>query len=106
MPKRIDRPHQLVYVTVGNTDGKLTQNMWCHFLVYVEGSINEHVWTLHGRWLTETSWLRQSACWGFEIFTDDDSVGKLQKELRQHAKAFRQDSIVWAPAQSEMLTPS
>lgn len=105
MPKPIDRPHQLVYVTIGNTDGKLSQNMWCHFVVHVEQAIERYAWQLHGRWFTETSWIRQSGCWGFEIFTDDESVVKLREELRLAASAFDQDEIVWAPAQAEMITP-
>lgn len=95
-----------MYVTIGNTDGKLSQNEWCHLIVYVEGAIAKNVWMLHGKWFTETSWMRQSACWGFEIFTDDGSVAKLQGALRSLAKSFHQDQIVWAPAEAQMLTPS
>lgn len=85
-----------VYVTVGNSDDKLSQNEWAHFYAAVAGSINTHASRIHGRWLSPSDEPWQNACWCFEI--EAHQVDQLRVQLAEHAAAWRQDSIAWAEA--------
>ena len=85
-----------IYVTIGNSDDKLTQNEWAHFYASVAGAINMDAHVVHGRWLSASSDPWQNACWCFEV--EERRVGRLRDRLAKQAQAFRQDSIAWAEA--------
>ena len=91
-----------VYVSIGNSDDKLTQADWCQFYAMVNGAVREHAWKIHGRWASMPDDPWQNACWCIEI-SDQEAV-RLKGKLRLEAKAWRQDSIAWAPvAETEFL---
>lgn len=104
--KPLDWPHQTVFLTLDNSSNKLSQNMWCHVVVYLDKAIDDHVWLVHGRWFTEPSSMKQSACWAFEIFTEDGSVERLRKEVKGIVLGFLPEEVTWSVAQPEILTPS
>lgn len=85
-----------VYISIGNSDDKLTQNEWSHFHALVEGHIRDHVQQIYGRWLSVPSDPWQNACWCVRVAPIHAEA--LRFELATEAKAFRQDSIAWAVA--------
>jgi hypothetical protein len=92
-----------IYISIGNSDDKLTQNEWSHFYAWVAGSIDQYAHRVHGRWFSDPCGPWQNAAWCFEIVPD--SVQALQGRLMQHAKNYRQDSIAWAEAQTTFIVP-
>jgi hypothetical protein len=107
----------IVYISIGNSDDKLTQAQWCEFTQSVDELLT--ACNIHGRWFAapDTPW--QNACWCIEFdpiqlysnspeFCDWDGVWRihtqstrtvyahLQRELRRLAKRYLQDSIAWA----------
>lgn len=98
-----------VYVTIGNSDDKLTQRLWSKFWNAVDDQVREYSFHIHGAWLSEPSSEYQNACWCFVI--EDDSDGEdcyddLRARLRVLAQHYGQDSILWAEAREvEHLGP-
>lgn len=95
----------IVYITIGNSDDKLSQHEWSAFAVAVDRAF-EHAARyegsrVHGRWyaLPHEPW--QNACWCIEFTEPEamaDAILRLRAELRRLAELFRQDSIAWAVA--------
>jgi len=103
----------IVYVSIGNSDDKLSQNQWHAYCAAVDrtfelaarytGSI------VHGRWYSLPNEQWQNACWCVE-FTEPDEmaqiIGEYRAELGRLAGVFGQDSIAWAVAPvTEFLAP-
>lgn len=93
-----------VYIGIGNTDNKLTQQEWAAFIGSVEATISG--FRKHGAWFSRPDAPWQNACWLVD-FTDssDLSVEMVKSNLRRFAAAYSQDSIAWAVAETEFLTP-
>lgn len=83
-----------VYVSVGNSDDKLTQVEWSSFYLAVEQVIRRAAHRVHGAWVSQAADPWQNGCWGFEI----GNPVWLRGQLRNLAGAYRQDSIAWAEA--------
>lgn len=83
-----------VYISIGNSDDKLTQVEWASFYRETCLAIRDHAVTVHGQWVSEPASAWQNACWCIEI--DDDEAGFLRGELSEAVTKFRQDSIAWA----------
>ena len=90
----------IVYISIGNSDDKLTQAQWCEFVQTVEESLESY--PLHGVWFSRPDARWQNACWCAEI---PAIAPDLRRELRQIAAEFNQDSITWAEARTEFLQP-
>ncbi|GIJ10747.1 hypothetical protein ACFFMR_18955 [Micromonospora andamanensis] len=97
----MDDTTQTVYISIGNSDDKLTQNLWAHFYALVEYHIRDHAQQIHGRWQSVPSDPWQNACWCIQIAPMH--AEELRRKLAREAKAFRQDSIAWAVANTEFL---
>lgn len=101
---------QTVYISIGNSDDKLTQAEWSRYVHAVDTILLERsgriAWspivTRHGSWLSVPDDPWQNACWCVEI---DRDPSDLKDELRVEAQRYRQDSISWAEARTEFLTP-
>lgn len=90
-----------VYVSIGNSDDKLTQTEWSRFYDAVNRAIFDVVKyqgaRIHGTWLSLPHEPWQNACWCFDAHDDlFDHVAELREQLRELATEFRQDSIAWA----------
>lgn len=93
------------YISIGNSDDKLTQIEWATFYRRTNLAIRDFAQAIHGQWVSEPASAWQNACWCAEI--DRRHVGVLKAELRQLAGEYRQDSIAWAEAPNvEFLPPS
>lgn len=97
-----------IYISIGNSDDKLTQFAWQAFCQDVDQAISDaarYVGTqVHGRWYSLPNEPWQNACWCIAI--DDELtavIGELRDDLIRIAAAFRQDSIAWAEATTTFL---
>jgi hypothetical protein len=96
-----------VYVTIGNSDDKLTQEEWAQFYSLVNRTIRRVADDIHGQWVSSPTSVYQNACWCFVLPDDGYLVSevrrKLRDELKRLAREYRQDSIAWAEAEVELL---
>lgn len=85
-----------VYVSIGNSDDKLTQARWSAFYQQVEIIIRDRARRMYGVWLSCPAAEYQNACIAFGVDADDAVF--LKDQLRDLAARFGQDSIAWAEA--------
>lgn len=86
----------IVYVSVGNSDDKLSQRRWVLLQLEVKTAIHSAGALIHGEWYSGPDSIYQNACTCFEI--DDAKVPELKGDLAGIAKIYEQDSIAWAQA--------
>jgi hypothetical protein len=84
----------LVYVSIGNSDDKLSQHDWANYISEVRRVIGRVAVTTHGVWFScpDVTW--QNMCIGFEIL--DQRAPDLRDALRALATYYAQDSVAWA----------
>lgn len=92
---------RLVYVTIGNSDDRLTQQKWCRFVSRTTAVIYTYATQVYGCWHSESAGPFQSACFGFDIA--EGSMAPLRTALESLRISFEQDSIAWAVATPEMV---
>ena len=92
-----------VYVTIGNSDNKLTQAEWSDFVyaVGVEVELTAEDWEIYGEWHSLGNSQYQNAVFSAPI--PEDRLDDLRLNLRELARRFKQDSIAFAVAKSELL---
>jgi hypothetical protein len=92
-----------VYVSIGNSDDKLTQADWSLFVdeTYEAIARQSHV---HGVWTSASADRYQNACFCFEL--PAERIGKVKDALARVAAEYRQDSIAWADAETTFITPA
>lgn len=97
-----------VYVSIGNSDDKLSQAEWSAYCAYVQGFIRRVEkgadGRLHGEWASLPYSSYQNACWCIEI--PDNAVDLVKGTLTAAARTFGQDSIAWAEATTTFLRPA
>jgi hypothetical protein len=95
------------YITIGNSDDKLTQREWATYFSAVAVAIQRASQAaggiVHGQWVSEPASAWQNACWCVSI--NADSAGLLKLRLSEIAAGFRQDSIAWAEAPKVEFLP-
>jgi hypothetical protein len=97
----------IVYVSVGNSDDKLTQQEWARLLTSMWYSVHNLAdTTVHGEWHSPPTAAYQNACWCLE-FAHDDTARAFKVQLSGFAEAFRQDGIAWAEmSATEFIGPA
>lgn len=85
-----------VYISVGNSDDRLSQWDWSAFVSSVNVDVRDHAEKVHGFWLSPSSSPWQNACWCIEIDDEQDEYSQLRHVLRGRAYQYRQGSIAWA----------
>lgn len=93
-----------VYVSIGNSDDKLTQARWSQFHDQVTHACRCLAGRVYGDWLSLPNTQFQNACIAFAIYPAD--IPPLKKELRELAALYGQDSIAWAEASTEFISPA
>ena len=96
----------IVYISIGNSDDKLTQFEWSMFVgridLDIQRLVNRGDVHVHGRWFAAPDVPWQSGCWCVEVLGTteyaDTSARRLRKNLASLAREFDQDSIAWAEA--------
>lgn len=86
----------IVYISIGNSDDKLSQKHWAEFAQEVADTINDQVMVIHGQWVSPSTSPYQNACWCAEMTDTDARV--LKPALIDLAGRYQQDSIAWAEA--------
>jgi len=98
----------IVYVSIGNSDDKLSQAEWSEFLADVLRSLRHHASEFHGYWLSSPESRWQNAVYCAE-FRDDRRwplairMPAQRDELARLAAKYRQDSIAWNESASTEL---
>lgn len=82
------------YVSIGNSDDKLTQQEWHDFHRDVRCELIGAGARFHGQWASPSTDPWQNACWCVEVV--DGVVEELKANLGRLAVKHRQDSIAWA----------
>lgn len=94
-----------VYVSIGNTDGKLSHAEWAEYHALATELLTATVTTaVYGAWHSLPATPYVNACWAVEVPLIHVVV--LKGALRKLAARFRQDSIAWAEARTEFLEPT
>lgn len=93
-----------VYISVGNSDDKLTQHKWAAFVGEVRAAIRrrpDRGAIIHGEWfsLADAPW--QNACWCVQLPAIE--AAPLRSILRGIRAQYGQDSIAWAVAATEFV---
>jgi hypothetical protein len=103
----------IVYISIGNSDDKLSQADWVQFIEDVDGHIDESIeggrGHLHGRWFAAPNVPWRSACWCVGIIADPHLGSRadwLRDRLSTLAATYNQDSIAFAVADTEFIKPS
>lgn len=84
-----------VYISIGNSDDKLSQAEWAAYYRDVNLAIRNWIGDVHGQWVSEPASAWQNACWCVEVGEGRDG---LRDALADLARKYRQDSIAWAEA--------
>lgn len=95
-----------VYVSIGNTDGKLSHEQWALFYSLTNELLTEVglVQTVLGAWHSLPATPYVNACWA--IVPDPRHVPALRDALARLAARFNQDSIAWAQTfETEFIHP-
>ena len=92
-----------IYVSIGNSDDKLTQKEWNHYCSDVWEALNAYLVKFHGEWFSLPNSIYQNACWCFEIVHNNE--GDIREDLRILAGRYQQDSIAWAVADTMLIGP-
>lgn len=91
----------IVYISIGNSDDKLTQAEWSKYVVEMLTRVVS-IGKRHGDWYSAPYTPYQNACWCVEFSSDADiqEAREVATEIRQK---WRQDSIAWAVAETEFI---
>ena len=100
----------IYYISIGNSDDKLSQMQWGKFYRKVDLLIQGYRQSgiqVHGRWVSQSTDYWQNACWCIDTGQITATIeGSLKAQLRDLAGQFGQDSIAWALAfETEFLSP-
>ena len=99
-----------IFVQIGNSDDKLTQREWAGLYADVDQAIRFGFGTrlgkptIHGTWVSRTADPWQNACWCIEV--NEALEERLRRVLSMIAGEYNQDSIAWAEATTEFITPA
>ena len=93
-----------VYVSIGNSDDKLTQAEWAAFWGETQAAICAHADRIYGEWISAPASRWQNACTAFDV--SRDRAADLRDQLARVAARYRQDSIAWAEARTFFITPA
>lgn len=86
----------IVYISIGNSDDKLTQKEWSDYWHEVNNLMAGAGVNFHGRWMSSPNVEYQNACWCIEFDFGPKRREWLQSQLGWIAEKYRQDSIAWA----------
>lgn len=94
-----------VYVSIGNSDDKLSQICWSAFCDDVAYLINSRATHVHAACFSASAAPWQNAIWCLEL--PEDQAPQLQAGLSRLARRYRQDSIAWAQTDRvQMIGPA
>jgi hypothetical protein len=91
-----------VYLSIGNSDDKLTQMQWADFVRDIERDVLPGAVQVHGNWrsLPDDPW--QNACWCM-VFEDEHTAKDAATEAARIRQRYGRDSVAWAVAETEFI---
>ncbi|GAB3156423.1 hypothetical protein GCM10027258_62840 [Amycolatopsis stemonae] len=90
-----DKPETItVYVSIGNSDDKLTQAEWARYVAQFRSLMLVDAAHVHGVWFSEPGSPYQNACVCAEL--PAAKVPDLRRSLTGLRDHYRQDSVAWA----------
>jgi hypothetical protein len=97
-----------IYISIGNSDDKLSQADWSSYVLDVDrafdASVRYNGARVHGRWYSHPVEPWQNACWCAEWDAElAHVVDALKRKLAALGREYRQDSIAWAEATTEFI---
>lgn len=90
-----------VYISIGNSDDKLTQEQWRDFIWTTGFNVTSYATTVHGIWYSAPVSEYQNACWCIEI--EEEHKPLLKKRFANMKASFQQEWIAWAEATTEFI---
>lgn len=90
-----------VYVSIGNSDNKLTQGQWARFCNDLEANVRNHAYRIYGVWHSLPNSTFQNMCIAFGVY--DEEVQRLRRRLKDLATVYMQDSIAWFEGTTSFL---
>lgn len=100
----------VTYISIGNSDDKLTQLEWSQFYREVDIAIRFSSKLMgsprvHGQWVSAPTDPWQNACWCVDL--TPGLAARLRRVLAVFADEYKQDSIAWADApETDFIEPS
>lgn len=91
-----------VYLSIGNSDDKLTQAEWSQFVSHMAAELNSWTCQIHGTWFSRPDDPWQNANWCLE-FIDEAHMNQARAEVIRIRRYWRQDSVAWAVAEPEFI---
>lgn len=92
----------IVYLTIGNSDDKLTQLEWAKFITRVRADVLRHARVTHGEWFSHPAATWQNACWCLE-FADMAALELARQAAIEIRDIYNQDAVAWARAEVEFI---
>lgn len=86
----------IVYLSVGNSDDKLTQAEWSQLVVEMTARVVS-IGHTHGAWFSLPHTPYQNACWCVEFESDAD-IQEAREVAGEVREKYKQDSVAWAEA--------
>lgn len=83
------------YVSIGNSDDKLTQQRWADFCIDLHGVLEE-AGRIRGEWYSAPDSPYQNACTLLEMTDNADVARIVRGNIASLAYTYGQDSIAWA----------
>lgn len=90
-----------ICIQIGNTDDKLKQIEWSHFVYEMINLVTSVASQVHffGNPVNYAKW--QNACWVFDV--QDCDIDMLKTSVTEIAKKYKQDSTAWLQGTTEFI---
>src|SRR5262245_37840415 len=97
----------IAYISIGNSDDKLTQVERSEFITDVTASVAHYGDEIHGFWLSPVESRWQNACWCVE-YVEDSKLPAHRLQAQAHGLAmlsrkYRQRAIAWAEVDKTVM---
>lgn len=98
-----DMASETVYVSIGNTDGRLSLEEWAQFFRETNDLMTgvKFINQVYGVWHSLPGQPYMNACWAVRVSAVN--INPLREALRQLAKKFRQESIAFSYAHEDFV---
>jgi len=93
-----------VVIQIGNSDDKLTQVRWAHFIECVDIAVRRSALEIHFSGTSNPTAIWQNAAWIFDI--DEMQSLVLYDEMKKYCAMFNQDSIAWTEGKTIFCKPT
>jgi hypothetical protein len=91
-----------VYISIGNSDDKLSQVEWSKFVVGISAEVVSLATQTHGAWFSHPAVPWQNACWCVEFASEAQEM-TAKETAAEIGRRFGQESVAWATAQTEFI---